>query len=109
MLGAEGDINDNWSYDFSVSYARSDMNNRQQGLYITPNLYQSLRAVSDIFDFDGDGDTTEAICVDSNARINGCVPIEFYGVNNVSEAARRLGITRMAMRYRMKKHNLESA
>jgi outer membrane receptor protein involved in Fe transport len=42
-----------------------------------------------VFDFDGDGDTTEAICVDSNARINGCVPINFYGVNNVSDAARQ--------------------
>lgn len=87
-LGAEGDINDNWSYDAHLSYGRSDLNGRQQGLYITPNLFQSLRAVSDVFDFDGDGDTTEAICADSNARINGCVPINFYGVNNVSEAAR---------------------
>jgi transcriptional regulator of acetoin/glycerol metabolism len=26
--------------------------------------------------------------------------------NNVSEAARRLGITRMTMRYRMDKHNI---
>jgi len=87
-FGAEGDITDNWSYDFHASYGRSDLNGRQQGLYITPSLFQSLRAVSDVHDFDGDGDTTEAICVDSNARINGCVPINFYGVNNVSDAAR---------------------
>jgi outer membrane receptor protein involved in Fe transport len=88
VLGAQGDINDVWSYDFHYSYGRSDLDGRQHGLYITPNLYQSLRAVSDTFDFDGDGDTAEAICADSNARINGCVPIEFYGVNNVSDAAR---------------------
>mgnify|MGYP000173942258 FL=1 len=88
VLGTEGDINDNWSYDFHYTYGRSDMDARQHGLYITPNLFQSLRAVSDVFDFDGDGDTTEAICADSNARINGCVPINFYGVNNVSDAAR---------------------
>ncbi len=88
VLGTEGDINENWSYDFYYSYGRSDLNGRQHGLYITPNLFQALRAVPDVFDFDGDGDTTEAICADANARINGCVPINFYGVNNVSDAAR---------------------
>jgi iron complex outermembrane recepter protein len=88
VFGAQGDITDNWSYDAYYSYGRSDLNGRQRGLYITPNLFQSLRAVTDIFDLNGNGDTTDAICADSNARINGCVPIDFYGVNNVSEAAR---------------------
>lgn len=88
VLGTEGDINDNWAYDFYYSYGRTDLDGRQEGLYITPNLFQSLRAVADVFDFDGDGDTSEAICADSNARIMGCVPINFYGVNNVSEEAR---------------------
>ncbi len=88
VLGAEGDISNDWSYETYYSYGRSDLNGRQRGLYITPSLFQSLRAVSDVFDFDGDGNTTEAICADSNARINGCAPINFYGVNNVSEAAR---------------------
>ncbi|HEX5787435.1 MAG TPA: TonB-dependent receptor, partial [Woeseiaceae bacterium] len=88
VLGTEGDINDNWAYDLYYSYGRSDLYGRQLGLYITPNLFQSLRAVSDVFDFDGDGDTSEAICAEANARLYDCVPINFYGVNNVSDAAR---------------------
>jgi outer membrane receptor protein involved in Fe transport len=88
VLGLEGEITGDWMYDAYFAYGNSTLDARQQGLYITPNLYESLRAVSDIYDFDGDGDTSEAICADSWARLNGCVPIEFYGVNNVSEAAR---------------------
>lgn len=88
VLGARGEITGTWDYDAYFAYGRSNMDALQQGLYITPNLYESLRAVSDVYDFDGDGNTTEAICVDSWARLNGCVPINFYGVNNVSDAAR---------------------
>lgn len=88
VLGAEGEITSDWMYDAYFAYGSSTMDARQHGLYITPNLYESLRAVSDVFDFDGDGDTSEAICADIWARTMGCVPIEFYGVNNVSDAAR---------------------
>jgi iron complex outermembrane recepter protein len=89
VFGTKGDISGTWKYDAYYSYGRSDLDGRQVGLYITPNLFQSLRAVSDVFDFDRDGNTAEPICADSNARLYGCVPINFYGVNNVSPEARK--------------------
>ena len=45
-------------------------------------------------------DAAEKILIEQALRLTG---------NNVSEAARRLGVTRMAMRYRMKQHGIDAA
>jgi len=87
VVGAEGDINDNWSYDVHYSYGRSEAAGRMAGLFNMPNFDAATNVASDIYDFDGDGDTTEAICVDQTQRALGCVPLNLYGVGNVSEEA----------------------
>jgi len=43
-------------------------------------------------------DAAEKILIEQALRLTG---------NNVSEAARKLGVTRMAMRYRMKQHGID--
>lgn len=88
VFGFEGDISDNWSYDAYYSYGRSDLAGRMQGLFNIPNLRAALNVTSDVFDFDGDGDVAEAVCVDPNARARGCVPINFYGLNNITDEAK---------------------
>lgn len=85
MLGAEGDLNDNWSYDLHYSYGRTDLAGRMDGLFHGPNFKAALDVVSDVYDFDADGDTTEAICVDADARGRGCIAADVYGEGNMTD------------------------
>ncbi len=87
LLGVEGNINSNWSYDAAYSYGRSDLDGTMTGLYNMPNLRAAMNVAPDVYDFDRDGNTTEPVCVDAEARSRGCVPINFYGLNNISDAA----------------------
>jgi outer membrane receptor protein involved in Fe transport len=62
------------------------------GLADLNRLAQALQVIPDVFDFNRNGNTTEPICVDANARAQGCVPINVYGLNpdgssKISQAA----------------------
>jgi iron complex outermembrane recepter protein len=70
-----------WSADFYYQYAYSK---QRQGMTNLADLYrlaQAVQAIPDVFDYDRDGNTTEATCVDANARSQGCVPINVFGLN----------------------------
>lgn len=86
VLGAEGDLSDDWSYDVYYSFGRTELAGRMDGLFHGPNLRAALDVVSDVFDFDNDGDTTEPVCVDADARGRGCVPVNMYGEGNMTQA-----------------------
>ncbi|MCK5748504.1 MAG: TonB-dependent receptor, partial [Oricola sp.] len=87
-LGAEGNLTDNWSYDLYYTYGRTSLSGRMGGLYIQSNLLNSFTAGTDYFDFDGDGNTSEAICVDNTARRQyGCAPADVFGVGRMSQEA----------------------
>lgn len=79
VLGSEGYLNDNWEYDLHYSYGRTTLDGRMDGLFHGPNLKAALTVAQDVYDLDGDGSTTDAICVDADARGRGCVPVNFYG------------------------------
>lgn len=87
VMGLQGLVGESdWSYETYFSYGRSTLNGRMDGLFHGPNLRNALTVGQDVFDLDGDGDTTDAVCVDAAARSNGCVPANMFGDNNMTEA-----------------------
>ncbi|MBC2664195.1 TonB-dependent receptor [Novosphingobium flavum] len=70
-----------WTADFYYQYG---FTKQRQGMTNLADLYrlaQAVQAIPDVFDYDRDGNTTEAVCVDANARSQGCVPINVFGLN----------------------------
>jgi outer membrane receptor protein involved in Fe transport len=51
------------------------------------NFRNALEAIADVQDVDNDGNTSEAICRDANARLQGCVPVNVFGYNSMSPEA----------------------
>lgn len=90
--GAEVDLGGDWALDAYYQYGFTKQDQRMTGLADLNRLAEALQVIPDAFDVDRDGNTTEAICVNANARAQGCVPINVYGLNpdgstKISQAA----------------------
>jgi outer membrane receptor protein involved in Fe transport len=90
--GAEVELWRDWTLDAYYQYGFTKQNQKMTGLADLYRLAEALQVVPDAFDVDRDGNTTEAICVNANARSQGCVPIDVYGLNpdgssKISQAA----------------------
>lgn len=80
-LGGSLTLPGDWHADFSYQYGYTKQRQGMTGLADLNRLAQAVQAIPDVFDYDRDGNTTEAICVDATARALGCVPINVYGLN----------------------------
>jgi len=80
-LGGTYELGGSWNADFYYQYGYTKQRQSMTGLADLYKLAQSLQAIPDVFDYDKDGNTTEAVCVDANARAQGCVPVNVYGLN----------------------------
>lgn len=85
--GLQGSISSNWRYDAYYAYGETTEAQFSSGQTNTANFRQALNSIPDINDVDGDGDRTEAICADSQARAEGCAPANIFGANLLSPAA----------------------
>ena len=90
--GGEVDLGGDWTLDAYYQYGFTKQDQRMTGLADLYRLAEALQVIPDAFDYDRDGDTTEAICVNANARSQGCVPVNVYGLNpdgssKISQAA----------------------
>ena len=85
--GLRGELSKVWSYDSYVSYGSTKESQVGGGQYNTLNMRNALMAVPDVNDVNGNGNTTEAICLDADARKQGCVPINIFGYNTISPDA----------------------
>ncbi|MES2289245.1 MAG: TonB-dependent receptor [Pseudomonadota bacterium] len=70
-----------WSADFYYQYGFTKQRQGMTGLADLNRLVQAVQVIPDVFDYNRNGNTTEAICVDATARSQGCVPINIYGLN----------------------------
>ena len=70
-----------WAADFYYQYGFTKQRQGMTGLADLYRLAQAVQVIPDVFDYDHDGNSTEAICVDANARSQGCVPINVFGLN----------------------------
>ncbi len=87
VLGAEGDLSDRWSYNVYYQYGMTKLNQEMQGLVNQFRFANAMNVITDVFDFDRDGSTTDAVCASAEARAEGCVPINIYGRGNMSPDA----------------------
>jgi iron complex outermembrane recepter protein len=85
--GLKGTLFSNWDYDVVASYGRTTESQVSSGQVNVLNFRNALDAVPDTNDVNGNGNRTEGICRDANARAQGCVPINVFGFNSVSPAA----------------------
>ncbi|TPG52107.1 TonB-dependent receptor domain-containing protein [Sphingomonas glacialis] len=97
-LGGSLDLGHSWKLDGYYQYSYTKQHQEQQGLANLYNVANALQVVTDVFDVNKNGNTTEAICVDAAARAAGCVPLNIYGLNadgssKISQAAINYVIT----------------
>lgn len=85
--GLRGSIFDGWDYDTYVSYGATKESQISSGQVNVLNFAQALQAMTDVDDVDGDGNTTEAVCISADARAQGCVPANIFGAGNISADA----------------------
>ena len=88
VLGLEGGLfNDKFVWDVSYNYGRTKETQTSNGQVNVLNFANALAAVRDVDDYNQNGDTTEIICADANARAQGCVPINLFGFGSISPEA----------------------
>ena len=86
--GLEGAFaSDRWHYEGFYAYGQTKEAQTSGGQVNVLNFRNALEAIPDADDVDGDGNTTEAICRDANAREFGCVPVDVFGYGSISPAA----------------------
>ena len=87
VTGVKGDFGASLAYEAFVGYGVTKESQTSGGQVNVLNFRYALDALPDTNDIDGDGNRTEAICRDANARAQGCVPINVFGRGAVSPAA----------------------
>lgn len=86
--GVNGDINERFKYEAYYTYGQTKESQLSNGQVNVLNFRNALDVVQDVFDLNGNGNTTEGICRDANARAQGCAPADvFGGVGSLSDAA----------------------
>jgi outer membrane receptor protein involved in Fe transport len=85
--GLKGTLFKNWDYDAYAIYGSNKRRDVSGGQINVQSFRQALEAIPDANDIDGDGNITEAICRDEQARAQGCVPINIFGFNAISPGA----------------------
>jgi len=84
VTGAKGTLFGNWDYDTYIGYGATKESQVNAGQVNVLTFRSALEAVPDLNDVDGDGNTTEAICIDPNARAQGCIPVNVFGFNSIT-------------------------
>lgn len=84
VLGGTVDLSSNWKFDAYYQYGYTKQNQSMSGLANLYNLADGLQAITDIYDFDRDGSTTDVVCASADARARGCVPINVYGAGKLT-------------------------
>ncbi|HUQ11879.1 MAG TPA: TonB-dependent receptor, partial [Steroidobacteraceae bacterium] len=86
--GLQGSLfEDKWHYETFYSFGQTKEAQQSGGQVNVLNFRNALEAIPDADDEDGDGNTTEAICRDANARLQGCVPVNVFGFNSMTPGA----------------------
>ncbi|HEV7608279.1 MAG TPA: TonB-dependent receptor [Steroidobacteraceae bacterium] len=80
-------VSDKWHYEGFYAFGQTKEAQTSSGQVNVLNFRNALEAVADVQDVDNDGNTTEAICRDANARLQGCVPVDVFGYNSMSPEA----------------------
>lgn len=84
VVGVDGTVIDGWEYEVFGGYGVTKESQVSSGQVNVLNFRNAMEAIPDVDDLDGDGNTTEAVCRDANARAQGCVPANVFGFNTLT-------------------------
>jgi outer membrane receptor protein involved in Fe transport len=99
VAGFEGKLfNDRWSWDLTYNFGRTEeqqiangdvnINNFQNGFATVQEFSNIVNGVeTGTGDINGNGVIGDILCASAEARAQGCVPLNLFGVNSVSAAA----------------------
>lgn len=85
VLGTTVDLGSSWKFDAYYQYGFTKQKQSMSGLANLYNLAEGLQVITDVYDFDRDGSTTDAVCANADARARGCVPINVYGQGKLTQ------------------------
>jgi hypothetical protein len=85
--GVNGKIGSNWDWDVSYNWGQTRVSSQLTGLINQDRAVQALNVIQDVYDVNGNGNTSEAICASAEARAQGCVPWNVYGAGKASPAS----------------------
>ena len=89
VSGVKGTFFGSWDYDAFLAYGSNTESQVSGGQVNVLNFRNAMEAVPDVNDVNGNGNRTEAICLDAQARRQGCVPANVFGFNTLSADAIR--------------------
>jgi len=87
VAGLNGNLSDRWSYEAYYNYGQTRESQQSGGQVNVLNFANALNVVQDVYDVNGNGDTTDAVCADATARAQGCAPANIFGFNALSQDA----------------------
>ena len=80
-VGFDGELGDSWDWDVSLNYGRTLQAQHVSGNTIKDNVVDALNIEAD------PTNPGQFRCVDPQAVLRGCVPLDIFGENSISEAA----------------------
>lgn len=88
VVGFDGGLfDDRFRWDVSYNYGQVNENQVSSGQVNVVNFRDALAVMQDVNDVNGNGSTTDAICIDAEARANGCVAANIFGAGSISQGA----------------------
>lgn len=88
VVGFDGGLfDDRFRWDVSYNYGQVNENQTSSGQVNVVNFRDALAVMQDVNDVNGNGLTTDAICIDPQARENGCVAANIFGAGSISPGA----------------------
>lgn len=87
VVGFEGTLADRFNWDLSYNYGQVTENQVSNGQVNVVNFRDALAVMTDTADVNNNGITDEVICINAEARANGCVPINIFGKGAISPEA----------------------
>lgn len=88
VVGLEGALFDNrFNWDLSYNYGRVSENQVSSGQVNVVNFRDALAVRAEVGDENGNGIPGEAICINAQARANGCAPANIFGAGSLSQQA----------------------
>jgi len=88
VVGFDGNLfDDRFRWDVSYNYGQVNENQVSSGQVNVVNFRDALAVMQDVNDVNGNGSTTDAICISVEARANGCNPANIFGFGAISPEA----------------------
>lgn len=89
LVGADGDIPmvEGWRYETYLGYGKTSESQVSNGQVNVQSFRHALDAIVDVNDVNSNGNRTELICRDADARAQGCHPINLFGFGSISPEA----------------------